>query len=117
VFLAVTVSKRNSDVFIDDIHKAIQRIKTFKQGLNSEDELRDDELRQSAIVKQLEIIGEAASNVNNAVQDNHPDVPWQDLKDFRNVTTHQYWEIDVTIVWDVIENKIPELEHDLPRND
>lgn len=38
-------------------------------------------------------------------------MPWQDLKDFRNVTTPQYWEIDVTIVWDVIENKIPELKH------
>ena len=108
------MSKRNSDVFIDDIHKAIQRINSFKQGLESEEDLRSDELRQSAIVKQLEIIGEAASNVDDEVQNQHSEVPWQDLKDFRNVTTHQYWEIDVTIVWDVIENKIPELKDDLP---
>jgi uncharacterized protein with HEPN domain len=65
-------------------------------------------------VKQLEIIGEAASNVDNEVQSQHSDVPWQALKDFRNVTTHQYWEIDVTIVWDVITNKIPELKQQLP---
>ena len=105
---------RNSDVFIDDIHRAIRRINSFKQGLESEEDLRSDELRQSAIVKQLEIIGEAASNVDDEVQSQHSAVPWQDLKDFRNVTTHQYWEIDVTIVWDVIENKLPELQDNLP---
>ena len=55
--------------------------------------------------------------MDDEVQSQHSEIPWRDLKDFRNVTTHQYWEIDVTIVWDVIENKIPELQDNLPRQE
>lgn len=60
--------------------------------------------------RNFEIIGEAVSRLSTDFKDNHPEIDWRILKDFRNFIIHEYFGIDNAIVWDIIENHIPNLK-------
>lgn len=64
---------------------------------------------QHAVERNFEIIGEAASRVSSFYKDQHPEVEWRILKDFRNFIIHDYFGINHRIVWDTIQTKLPEL--------
>lgn len=68
---------------------------------------------QAAVIRNLEIIGEAANNIPIDFRKEHSNIPWQDIIDFRNVAIHQYMEVDNKIVWDILQNDIPSLIHKL----
>lgn len=65
-----------------------------------------------AVLRELEIIGEAVNKLPNEFKDSYPLVPWRDIGDFRNVLAHHYWGIDLETVWNVIHNpdKLPDLK-------
>ncbi len=72
-----------------------------------------DEQLQDAVVRNIEIIGEAARNIATQSPDytaNHPEVPWVALYAMRNRVAHGYWSIDTAIVWQVVERDLPALE-------
>ena len=64
---------------------------------------------QAAAIRNLEIIGEAATNIPVEFRDRQSQIPWQDIIDFRNVAIHDYMEVDSNIVWDIITNDVPPL--------
>jgi uncharacterized protein with HEPN domain len=68
-----------------------------------------DPRTQDAVIRNLEIIGEAASRVSPALQAAHPDLPWEQMRGLRNRLAHAYFDVDLTIVWDVVERELPEL--------
>lgn len=69
-----------------------------------------DELLTSAVIRQLEIIGEATKNLPAAVRKRYPDVPWSSMARMRDRLSHGYWTVDYEIVWKVIKEEIPALK-------
>ena len=71
------------------------------------EEFSRDGLLQDAVVRRLEIIGEAAGRVSSAIQKKHPDLPWQAMKGTRNRVIQAYVSIDLDIIWDIVQNDLP----------
>jgi len=66
-----------------------------------------------AILRNLEIIGEAVTQLPEEVKTKYKNIPWRDIQDFRIVAAHHYWKVNLNIVWDIVENKIPILERQI----
>ncbi|MCU0567679.1 MAG: DUF86 domain-containing protein [Oculatellaceae cyanobacterium Prado106] len=91
-----------------DIYKAGQRVLAFAQELNRAD-LDIDEMRLSAILYQIQIVGEATKRLSLEFREQHSDIPWNQAAGMRDIIAHQYDRIDPDIVWAVIQRSIPEL--------
>ena len=76
-------------------------------GELSRSDLEDDELRSSAVIRQLEIVGEAASRVAEDFRKAHPDVPWRKMVGMRNILIHAYNRVDLAEVWSVVVDEFP----------
>jgi uncharacterized protein with HEPN domain len=94
---------------LEDILDAIKRIESYLRGVN-EKKFKDDLMRQDAIMLQIEIIGEAARHLSKEFQERHPEVPWSEMIGMRNKIVHDYFEIDVSRIWDTAKNDIPQLK-------
>lgn len=68
-----------------------------------------------ACIKQLEIVGEACNHVDSVTMDEFPDVEWRKIIGLRNLLIHEYFGIDVLLVWDIIQHDLPELKRQLSR--
>ena len=91
-----------------DILEAIERIERYAiQGRQS---FEQDELIQTWFIRHLEMIGEASRALSSATREHHPDVPWTQMIGMRNILTHNYFEIDLDVVWSVVEHNWPELK-------
>ncbi len=91
-----------------DIVRAGQLVLQFAQGLSRE-QLESDVLRQSAILYQISIMGEATKRLSRQFREQHSQVPWDDVAGMRDIIAHQYDRVDLNIVWQVIQRNIPEL--------
>jgi uncharacterized protein with HEPN domain len=94
--------------YLWDMREAARETVRFLEGLNLEQFIVDRRLRL-AVERELEIIGEAARRVSRGFQDAHPDVPWRAMIGQRNVLAHDYGEIDPALVWNVADQRLPEL--------
>jgi uncharacterized protein with HEPN domain len=90
-----------------DILEAIERIDRY--AVRGREAFERDELIQNWITHQLQIIGEAAARVTARLRKNHPEVPWRQIIGMRNVLTHGYFDIDLGIVWSVVERDLGKL--------
>ena len=90
------------------IKEHIERAETFMQGKTLSD-LENDVMLRYAVVKCLEIIGEAAYMLTLEFKDAHPNTPWQVIIKMRHVLVHGYFSIQMPIVWDIIRNDFPVL--------
>ena len=68
-----------------------------------------DRMRYSAVIREFEIIGEAVGKLSAGLKDGYPEIPWQDIKDFRNLLAHEYFGVDLEIVWNTIRDDLPML--------
>lgn len=102
------MSNRSVDLYLDDLIEAGKAIQTYVQDISLK-EFRADRMRQSAVVPEFEIIGEAVGKLPDDLKQRAPDVVWQDIKDFRNLLVHEYFGVDMEIVWQVIDNDLPNL--------
>lgn len=91
-----------------DILEAIERIE--KYAVLGRDAFEHDELIQTWIVHHLQIIGEAARALPDNFTDKYPDIPWSKIIGMRNILVHNYFGIDVDVVWAVIVNELPSLK-------
>ena len=74
------------------------------------DKLKKDEMIQDAIIRNLEIIGEAVKNIPVAVKDENPEIEWKKISGLRDILIHAYFGIDLEIIWGIIAEKLPPLK-------
>lgn len=102
------MSKRDTWLLLDDMLQAALRIRNYTEGYNFELFL-EDEKTIDAVVRNFEIIGEAANRIDPLFRNQHPNVEWKRIRGFRNRIVHDYFGIDYEIVWDIIEFYLDEL--------
>lgn len=99
---------KRDDAYLLDILIAARKAMSFLEGL-SRAEFEHSELHQSAVVRPLEIIGEAAGRVSEETRKSHPEIPWQKMIGMRNRLIHEYFRVDLQAVWDTVHKDLPEL--------
>jgi uncharacterized protein with HEPN domain len=99
---------RDDRVRLMDMLEAIERIEKYAQSGQSE--FLRNELIQNWIIRHLQILGEAAYKVSKDFQEKHPDLPWSNMTGMRHILVHDYFEINTSIVWSVVENELPVLK-------
>lgn len=102
------MSKREIWLVLDDMLQAAIKIRSYTEGYNYELFL-EDEKTTDAVVRNFEIIGEAANRIDPQFRNQYPDIEWKRIRGFRNRIVHDYFGIDYEIVWDIIEYYLDEL--------
>jgi uncharacterized protein with HEPN domain len=100
---------RDFRLYLDDILEAIHQIRTYLAD-QDEEAFKKDRKTQDAIIQNLEIIGEAAGKLPEKMQKDEPEIDWRKIKGLRNILIHEYFGINLPIVWDVVQNKLGPLE-------
>ena len=101
------MSKRSPKLLVQDILESGQKILIYTEGLSFE-EFANDSKTIDAVIRNFEIIGEAAKNLSAEIKDKYPDVPWAEMYLMRNKISHEYFGIDYEIIWHVATNDLPE---------
>ena len=102
------MSERDPRLYCEDILESCNAILDFVEGLSFQT-FCDDRKTYSAVIREFEIIGEAVGKLPESFKEKRPDVEWQDIKDFRNLLLHEYFGVDLEIVWKIIEDDLPPL--------
>ena len=100
---------RNHRLYLKDIFEAMNAAQTFIEGMDFEAFATDDKTA-SAVVRKLEIIGEATKNVPEDIRQQYPQVPWRNMAGMRDRITHRYFAVNYTIVWDTVKDHLPPLQ-------
>ena len=106
------MSSRDWVFRIQDILRAIDKIESFVKGMTL-NQFKKNEMVIDAVVRNLEVIGEASKSIPIAVRRKYPDIPWMKMGGMRNVLIHEYFGVDVKIVWRTIKKSLPILHEQL----
>jgi uncharacterized protein with HEPN domain len=100
---------RDYKVWLEDILEAVGKIHAYMEGM-SQKTFAADPKTLDAVVRNLEIVGEAIKKIPDEVRSKHPAVDWKKIAGLRDILIHEYFGIDVEIIWDIVQNKLPVLE-------
>ena len=103
---------RDFEVYLEDIRQAIRKIHTYTASPTREP-FAQAAMRIDAVIRNLEIIGEATKMIPESIRARYPSVEWKKIAGLRDILAHHYFEVDLDIVWDILQNKLPALERDL----
>lgn len=101
--------KRDNTVFLRHILDAIQSVKQHLRGVSYE-QFWQNQMVQDAVIRQLEIIGEASRNLSDDLRSAYSQVPWGEIIGLRNKLIHAYFSVDLSIVWEIANDDLPVLE-------
>jgi uncharacterized protein with HEPN domain len=99
---------RRDEAYLLDILIAAEKALKFVGGIDR-NEFEDNEVIQNAVLRPLEIIGEAAGKISKDFRTQHKEIPWGDMIDLRNRLIHEYFRVDFGAVWDTIQDDLPKL--------
>lgn len=102
------MSKRDKTVkvFLCDVLESIEKIGSYTNALTHEQFLKND-MAKDAVVRNLEIIGEAVKNIPDSIKEKHPGVSWKAIAGMRDKLIHEYFGVSFSIVWETIKNDLP----------
>lgn len=105
---------RDYGLYVDDIKAAIVKIEKYTKGMTLA-KLKKDSLVLDAVVRNLEIIGEAVKNIPAPVREKNREVEWKKIAGLRDILAHEYFGVDVEVIWDILQNKLPGLKDQIKR--
>lgn len=106
------MSKRTDQEFLSDIREALQRISAYVAGMTYESFVADSKT-QDAVVRNLEILGEATKNLSNELRAKYPSVPWRSMAGARDRLIHHYFGTNLDIVWQIATVELPQVASQL----
>jgi uncharacterized protein with HEPN domain len=106
--------KRDDTVYLHHILDAIDLIEGYTKGM-TENEFLSNSMAHDAVIRQIEIIGEAARNVSDEFQEKYPRLPWAKMIGIRNKIIHEYFNVNFAIVWDTVKEDLPILKKSIKK--
>jgi len=106
------MSKREWKLFLEDILESMNLIEEYVKGM-SFDDFKEDRKTIDAVVRNFEIIGEAAKNIPENVRNNYKDIDWIGIIGLRNRISHEYFGIDFSIIWNIVEFELSVLKKEI----
>ena len=103
---------RRYDLFLEDMLEAMNRIAEYTEGMSFDDFIQN-RMAVDAVVRNLEIIGEAAKNIPASIRQQAANLPWDKMYRLRNIVTHEYFSVDHALIWDISTNYLPHNRADL----
>lgn len=104
--------KDKNKLFLLHIRDAVEKIESYmKEGTFSE--FAKKELLFDAVVREIEIIGEAANHLSEDFIEKHPEIPWKEITGIRNKLVHDYWQLDLQVIWDTLQKDLPTLKEQI----
>ena len=100
---------RDPRLYLDDILEAIDKIRDYTSRMDYT-AFSKDAKTQDAVIRNLEIIGEAAGRLQGAIRAESPDIEWRKIVGLRNILIHEYFGVSLPLIWDVIQSKLDPLE-------
>jgi len=100
---------KDNTLYLSHIRDAIEKIESYISDVNF-DEFACNSMMVDAVVRELAIIGEATNNLSDDFRKKHPDIPFRDIIDMRNILIHDYAGVNIKVVWDTCKNNIPVLK-------
>ncbi|MBI2427931.1 MAG: DUF86 domain-containing protein [Ignavibacteriales bacterium] len=108
------MSKRDIALLLEDILESIEKIEDYTKNI-SFDDFKENGLVFDAAVRNLEIIGEASNKVSEESKNAMTSIPWKQIRGLRNRIIHEYFGVDINIVWFIIKNELPKLKIEIER--
>ena len=103
------MSKRKPDIYLKDIFESIEQIETYLDGINENEFYRNSE-KQDAVLRRLEIIGEATKQIPDAIRNIYDEVPWRKMAGMRDIIIHEYFGVTLSMIWVVTQRDLPALK-------
>ena len=100
----------NPHIALLAILDAIEKVERYSKKFDNDDDFYHDELSFDATMMQFIVIGEMVAKINDTYKDDHTSVPWKEIKNFRNIVAHDYFGIDSTEIWSIIQIHLPKLK-------
>ena len=100
---------RNDRTYLTHIREAIESIEEYLEGV-SYNQFVSSKMTIDAVVRELEIIGEASNNISDQFRRQHSGVLWRRMKDMRNFLIHEYFGVNTKVVWDTCKDDLPQLK-------
>lgn len=107
--------KRDLKLFLQDMMESMEQIEEYRDEIGTEEKFMHDRKTQDAIVRRLEIIGEATKNIPANFRSKFPEVPWKKIAGLRNVLTHEYFGVNIERVWAITEKDLPGLKKQIEK--
>lgn len=108
------MSDRSPKLLIEDILESAKKIQRYTNGMDFE-QFTLDEKTVDAVVRNFEIIGEASNRLSVDFKSQYPNVEWSRIRGFRNRLVHDYFGVDYSIVWHIVENFLPGIINELEK--
>ena len=104
--------KKDPRILITHILECIELIEKYIKGITKEQFFKETQL-QDAVIRRIEIIGEAIKNIPQEIKDKYPAIPWKKIIGMRDILVHEYFGIDLELTWVVANQRIKELKHNI----
>jgi uncharacterized protein with HEPN domain len=108
------VSPRNWKFRLEDIVDSIELIFEYAEDVDY-NSWKKDRKTIDAIIRNLEIIGEAAAHIPEDIQKQYPDIPWHQMKGIRNMLIHEYFGVDIDVLWRTVQDDLPILHKEIQK--